>query len=127
MATFTRTNSNLVGSPGSPSSISVSSSTSGTLTLTDGATDFELEIGCAVIIGGSAPTSNPTVQFSYSLDGTNFLDDDGPYTVPITATSTTYSYKYIAPAQAVKAKVTIANGTGNAITAWAQGTILKVG
>jgi hypothetical protein len=126
MATFTRTSSNLIGSPASPASIAANASSTGTLAIASGGTLAEGEIGCAVIVGGSPPTTAPTVQFLYSFDGTNYLADGGAFIVPLTVSTTTYYGPYTPPSGAVDAQVIVTNGATNAITAWAQGATLGV-
>ena len=79
----------------------------------------------AVIIGSSAPASSPTVQFQFSLDGTNYVNDGGAYSVPLT-TSTTNYYPYQPPPEATNWQAVITNGGTNAITAWAQCDTLSV-
>ena len=121
---------NAIGTPGSPASLAVSTTATASVTVhTNNVQDNNLGggIGGAVIIGASVPTSNPTVQFSYSLDGTNFIPDDGPFVVP-TATGT-YPYRYSladAPTEAVALQVSVTNGTGNAITHWWQTVTLSM-
>jgi hypothetical protein len=123
----TSTISALIGTPGSPASLAISASVSATLAVRTNNTASNVLGGGifgAVIIGSSAPTSNPTVQFSYTVDGTNYLADGGAFAVPITPVSTTYAYRYSladAPPEAVGIEVTVTNGTGYAITHWWQG------
>ena len=121
----TSTVSALIGTPGSPASLAVSTSATGSLAIrTNNSASNNLGggIGGAVVVGSSVPTSNPTVQFGFTLDGTNYLADGGPFVVPMV--SGTYSYRYSladAPPEAVGIQVTVTNGMGNAITHWWQG------
>jgi hypothetical protein len=116
-----RSSSNLIGSPGSPSSIAASATATGTLTLTTG--QLQGGIYVEVIIGSSAPGTNPTVQFNISTDGTNFYAYGGPYVVPLTV-STSNAYELSGPIEAVALQVVITNGTTNAITAYAQAAVI---
>jgi hypothetical protein len=126
MPTYTRTETDLIGTFASPATIAASASSSGTLSMT-GSSVADAAIGVVVTIGGSAPTTNPIVQFSYTLDGTNYIADGGPYVVPIGTTSTSYSYKYDDVPRAAKGiKVTVTNGATNGITCFAQGNTLGV-
>ena len=118
-STYTRTQTNLIGTQASPAPIAISASANGTVATASGGSLFECVIGGAVIIGGSVPTSNPTVQFGYTLDGTNYISDGGPFVVPVT-TGTYYYGPYEPPVGALGANVVVTNGTGNAITAWFQ-------
>ena len=126
MATYTRTSSNLIGSPGTPATISAAASTSGTLSIGSGNGNVEGTILVRVTIGSSAPTTNPTVQFLASADGTNYYAVGGPIVVPIGATSTSYDYEFDGPVAAQSLQVTVANGATNGITAYAQGVVLGV-
>lgn len=123
--TITRTSSNLIGSPGSPASLAAATPVSGTLDMTSPAGVVEGSIGVELIMGGTAPTTSPTVQFFYSLDGTTFIQDGGTITLTVVA-STSYDLRYDAPDAASKVKVTVTNGATNGITLWAQGQTLAV-
>jgi hypothetical protein len=126
MATYTRTSTNLLGTPGSPQSIAATASQTVNLTIGSGNNNLNGHLSAEVTIGATPPSTNPTVQFAYSLDGTKFFNDRGPYVVPITTASAVYGYSYTSPIGAVAARVTVANGTGQAITALVQGDTTAV-
>jgi hypothetical protein len=124
MSTFARPAPTAYASAGSPQSIGVSSSfTFGPLDLTASSTSASMLLAVRVIIG-TAPTTNPTVQMQFSLDGTTYFNDGGPFVVPIVTGN--YDYPYSAPAEARYAQAVVTNGTGNAITAFAHAVPLGV-
>lgn len=122
---LTRTESDLIGTHASPASIAAGGNSSGAVDLTTTAGTFEAEIGAQVTIG-SSPSAGPTVQFGYSLDGTNYFNDGGAITLPTTASTTFYVGPYLPPMAAKKAQITITNNDGGSvsITAWAAATTL---
>jgi hypothetical protein len=124
MATFTRTETDIIGTVASPSSISGSASTNGSIDVA-GANGARSEIAVHIIIAGSAPTTSPTVQFQYSMDGTNYYNDGGAIQCPAIS-STNYDYYYPIPPTAKKGKVIITNGASNTITAYAQANVLTI-
>jgi hypothetical protein len=129
MANYAKPSTNLLDSPGSPAPIAASAdatstafatgSTTGSTTLTGG-------LLATVIIGGSAPTTNPTIQWQYSLDGTNYANDDRYGTIVVPMVTGTYNYSYQPPLYAIAALAVITNGATNGITAWVQGATLGV-
>lgn len=120
-STYTRTVSNLgTSSPGSPASLAASTAVTLSLSIGTGNSSPEGKVVLAVIVGSSAPTTAPTVQFASSLDGTNYAPSSGPYVVPNVA-STTYFYSYVGDVEDEAIQVTLTNGATNGITYWAQG------
>lgn len=118
----------MTGTPASPSTISASGTGTPSFairTLGSGGNIARCSGVVAVIIGSSAPASSPTVQFQFSLDGTNYVNDGGAYSVPLT-TSTTNYYPYAPPPEAVNWQAVITNGATNAITAWVECDTLSV-
>jgi hypothetical protein len=120
MATFTRTETALFATPGSPGAIAAGAAQTTTpLDLTGENTDR----GCmsvVLIIGGTPPATPPTVQFQDSLDGTTFVATV-TYVCPNVA-STTYAYFYVPSDPSVKkSQAVIQNGTTTGITAFSQG------
>jgi hypothetical protein len=129
VATYSKPSTNVLDTPGSPSPIAATSQVVSTAFTTGSGSGSSTLTGgflAAVIIEGSAPTTNPTVQFQYSLDGTNYANDDRYGTIVVPMVTGTYNYSYQPPLYAIAAKVTITNGATNAITAWAQGAALGV-
>jgi hypothetical protein len=128
MAAFTRTPSNLLGSPGSPSPIAATAASTVTLTIGSGNSNLEGQITVEVNISATPPSTNPTIQFDYTYDGSKFFLDDryGVPVVPITTPNATYDYSYVPPLGAVAAQVTITNGETNGITALIQGDTTAV-
>lgn len=124
--TVTRTKTDMIGTPASPASINASATnTSTALDLTAVAGTIDASVGLTVIAGSSAPTSAVTIRFSFSQDGTNYVQD-GPDISLTMANSTTYTYRYDPPDGCQKAQVVVINGATNAITAWCQGSTLSV-
>jgi hypothetical protein len=123
--TFTRTVSNLIGTQAAPVSITTSPA-NGTLAIANGGPLKDGLIVVVVTIGSTAPPVPPIVQFSYTLDGTNYVSEQGPYNVPLTV-STQNPYTYTIPDKAVGGSVTVGNnGSSTAITVWAQGSTLGI-
>lgn len=113
----------LTGTPASPTSIAAAGSATATFalrTLGSASAVLSAEAVVRLVIGSSAPTTNPSVQWQYSLDGSTYLNDGGPWT-PAVAASTSYdSPLYQAPPEAVAVQAVATNGATNAITAFAQ-------
>ena len=124
-ATLTGT---LTGTPGSPQTLAVSSSATAEVTVdTLGTADTVagVLIVVTVTIGSTAPTVAPTVQPVYTLDGTNWINDYGPFTVPIGTTSASYSYQYQPPPEAIGGRMVVTNGdTSETVSVWAQANTL---
>lgn len=125
MATFTRTETDLLGTPGSPSSVAAAgTATTAAVDLT-GANAASGAMHATLIIGGTPPTSPPTVAFQESYDGTNYVNSV-TYVCPNVA-STTYVYPYAPTDPAVKKfRALITNGATTGITAYSQGNVLTV-
>lgn len=110
--------------PGSPTTIAASATAYAEFvyrTLGSATTIWDAVLAARVSIGSSAPGTNPTITFSFTLDGTNWYNDV-TYQVPITSTSTSYDYSYTPPSDqpVVGIGVSITNGTTNSITAYCQ-------
>jgi hypothetical protein len=114
MATFPRTSTNIVGTPGSPATIAAGAGQTSTA-FTIGSSVASADFSAIVVIGATAPSTNPTLQWEYSLDGTNYVFDDryGLIIVPITVVSTSYFYSYSPPRGAQGVQLVATNGTGN--------------
>jgi hypothetical protein len=124
---LSRTETDLLGSPGSPTSISAgSAATSTALDLTSVAGTYSAVLGGAVIVGGSSPSASPTVTWQYSLDGTNYVNDPSVQSLPTTASTTNYVGPYRPPPEAKKARAVVTNNDAGsvAVTAFVQGTVL---
>lgn len=125
MATFTRTETDVLGSHASPSTIAANGSSTTTALDLTGTNTADGMLTVNLIIGSSAPTTPPTVAFAESLDGTNY--ETVVTIVCVNATSTRYSYPYAPSAPAVKkVQATITNGATNSITAYAQANTRSV-
>jgi hypothetical protein len=123
--TVTRTKTDMIGTPGSPATIAASATnTSTALDMTAGGV-VNAVVGLTLIAGATAPSSAVTIRFNFSEDGTNYIQD-GPDISLTMANSTIYTYRYDPPDAAAKVQVVVINGTGNAITAWCQGSTLAV-
>lgn len=124
--TVTRTKTDMIGTPASPATIAATASSSATdLDHTIPAGVVDATIGVTLIAGTSAPTTAVTIQFYFSQDGTNFIQDGGTISLTMSA-STTYYYHYDPPDASQKSRVVVTNGATNAITCWCQGNTLAV-
>lgn len=127
--TYTRTTSLLLGSAfGTGATIAASASaTTSNLPIGSGNSNAEGLVAVAVALGSSMPTTNPTVQFQFTLDGTNYWPDPNAlYVVPITTPSVTLYYEYVPPVEAQGSNAIVTNGATNSIASFAQGTLLAV-
>jgi hypothetical protein len=123
--TVTRAKTDMIGTPASPASIAASATnTSTALDMTAGGI-VNASVGLTLIAGATAPTSAVTIRFNFSEDGTNYVQDGADISLTM-ANATTYTYRYDPPDSAQKSQVVVINGTGNAITAWCQGSTLAV-
>jgi hypothetical protein len=123
---WTPTVSNLEGAPGSLATIAGAGSLSVSLSIGAGSgvasNVLTGHLSVEIVNGGTPPSANPLVQFTYSDDGTKYYNDLGPYPVPMVANAT-FDYDYKAPAMGVQAiGVTISNPGSVAITVLVQGT-----
>jgi|SRR6185437_15695965 len=115
----------MTGTPASPTSIAAGANNTATFAIATvgvASANVKFDAVCRVIIGTSAPTTQPAVQWQVCYDGTNFVNYGGAQQVPITATSISYDYPLDSvPAGVVAVAVVVTNGATNAITAWAEG------
>ena len=129
--TVTRTPSNLQGSPQSPTALAEATSTTApALTIATAGiagTVVRGEILASVTIGATAASVRPIVQFSYSLDGTNFINDpDAIYGVPIDTASASFAFNYTPPTGALATQVALANPGNQAVTYFVQGSLVSL-
>jgi hypothetical protein len=120
MANYAKPSTNLLDSPGSPAPIAASAGATSTAFTTGsptGSTTLTGGLLATVIIDSPAPTTNPTIQWQYSLDGTNYANDDRYGTIVVPMVTGTYSYSYQPPLYAVAARAVITNGATNGIEA----------
>lgn len=113
----------LTGTPASPTSIAAAGSATATFTLrTLGSASgvVSAEATVRLIVGSSAPTTSPSVQWQYTLDGTNYFNDGGAWTPSVSASTSYDSPLYPAPPEAVAVQAVVTNGATNGITAFAQ-------
>ena len=126
MSTYARANSYVIGTVGAPVTVAAAAvQTSTAVTLPGGGAIFNGSLHVQVVLGSTAPTSNPTVQFQYSYDGTTYWNDPNYFfTVPIAVPSATYDYDYTPNPSVAAIRVVVTNGAGQSITAIAQGGTL---
>jgi hypothetical protein len=122
---WTPTVTNLTGTPSSPETVAATGSVNASLTLAAGsgvATGiFTGHLSVEVVTGGTPPSANPLVQFTYSDDGTKYYNDIS-YPVPMVANAT-FDYDYSPPTMGVQAiGVEISNPGSVPITVLVQGT-----
>ena len=119
----------MIGTHASPTTVATNTSQTGTLDLT-GATQsvtgvYDAFVSAALNFGSLIPTSNPTVQWFYSVDGTNYDQDGGTQTVTPVA-SQTVSVGWYPPMPCQGAKVTVTNNDSTrTFTVWAKGSLLS--
>jgi hypothetical protein len=124
------TQSNLIGSPGSPAALAAATPVAGTL---DVATAVGTQILDSVTLavelqpGGTAPSTATTVQWAYSLDGTNYVNDGTAQSVTLVASTNLDVGPYDPPRGAKKARVTVTCGATTGISLFAQATVATIG
>ncbi len=124
--TVTRTKTDMIGTPGSPATISAAATTTATaLSHTTPAGAIDASIGLVLIAGATAPTSAVTIRYQFSEDGTNYVQDGADILITM-ANAVTYYFRYDPPESAQASRVVVVNGASNAITAWCQGSTVAV-
>lgn len=113
--TPTRTPSDLFGTKAAPATVTHGAAdATAVLDLTTGSpppSDGSISVVVTMPAAGSNPTANCTLLFSYSYDGTDFIDDaSGPIALDLTAASVSAYGPYPAPAAAKKIRATLHNG-----------------
>lgn len=119
--TFGRSSTAALGSYASPSSIAAGGNTTTTPLDLTGTSTVDGYIAVTLIIGGTAPTTAPTVAFQVLEDGT---DAETVITwVCANAASTRYTYEFAPLNGAKKVQALITNGATTGITAYAVNNI----
>ena len=122
----------MTGTPASPTTITHGNSNTATFaldTLSSGNKIAMAQIVCTVIQGATAPTVNPTIQFQYTNDGTNYVNDGGAVSVPL-GNNAVFNQPYSPPVGkgVIGAQAVVTNGDSTqSITAWAQCNTLAIG
>jgi hypothetical protein len=110
----------ILGSKDHPEAIASGSVSTAPVALHDG--DHRRGISLTVAIGDAAPSAPTTVQFQYSLDGENYVDDPhpGPQSITPTVTVPMFTFCYLGRAEARTARAVITNPDRTPIRAAAE-------
>jgi hypothetical protein len=121
-----RTPSALIGtSLSSQATISAGANISGSISIGTGNANVDALLSCRVTVGGTAPSTPPTVTFSVSQDLTNWFNRD-TFVIPIETTNQAYDMEFPVPKEYQGGKVDVANGTGASIQCYASATVFSI-